>query len=382
MTAAAIWKQIRATALQSTDSEQRSAYLDATAARTDGEALVLYAPNQFISEVLASVRSQIRDHLPAPLKDVVIRLGTPAEYANRPAAGELAAVASDAPSTTSKGSRLSRRSRHITDPNSSMLQAVWPRNQRGMPADLLRSSLFTVNRYGLDTARPQRQNELMHSVSSFSLYVTGEETNIFDADVHAQLLHYQRNQPFGTMIWFSLRELCVDLDLSPNGINIARVRASIERMRNTRIVLKHHGDPNDKKVTYDGNMILSFLVMEDSSQDRWSIELSTQLTYLLAPGLQSRYPVEVDRRLKSTLARYLLRFYSTHTAQVYPMKVDTLRKFSGTRQEIREFRRSLRIALQELQDEGFLQEWSMEDDKVSISRTLGPKRLTQEQIDS
>jgi hypothetical protein len=380
MKAASIWKDIKESAFPEADEAWRSMYLDAISARTDSEALVLYAPNQFVSEVLASVRPQIRGHLPYPLKDVIIRLGAPSDYIDRRDGVERDEVPTQV-LTTPKGSRMTRRSRHVADPNASMLQAVWPRNQRGMPADLLRSSLFTVNRYGLDTERPRRENELMHSVSSFSLHVTGEETNIFDADVHAQLLHYQRNQPFGTMIWFSLRELCTDLDLSPNGLNIARVRASIERMRSTRIVLKHHGESSDKKVTYDGNMILSFLVVEDGSQDRWSIELSTQLTYLLAPGLQSRYPVEVDRRLKSTLARYLLRFYSTHSVQVYPMKVETLRKFSGTRQEIREFRRSLRIALQELQEEGFLQQWSIEDDKVTIFRTPPLKRVAQEKVD-
>ena len=64
-----------------------------------------------------------------------------------------------------------------------MLSHVWPRDVRAMPADLLRSSLFTINRYGMGAERPRRHKTLLFSMSNFELRATGEETNIFDADV-------------------------------------------------------------------------------------------------------------------------------------------------------------------------------------------------------
>ncbi|NEL74488.1 MAG: hypothetical protein G3W60_21470, partial [Xanthomonas perforans] len=77
-----------------------------------------------------------------------------------------------------------------------MLSNIWPRDMRAMPADFLRSSLFTINRYGLQAKRPMRSQTLLFSMSNFEIRVTGAETNVFDAEVHAQILHYARNQPF------------------------------------------------------------------------------------------------------------------------------------------------------------------------------------------
>lgn len=374
MTATSIWKKIKESAFSDSDAEWRSTYLEPIAARVDGQTLVLFASNQFVAEVIASIRTRIREHLPAPLVDVTIRLGIPSEYkderklVDQPAQGQIAA------DPEKRDARALRRGRANVDPSVAALKAVWPRDQRGMPADLLRSSLFTVNRYGVDAVRPQRTGEPLHSASSFELRVQGEETNIFDAEVFAQLLHYQRNQPFGTLIWFSLREICVDLDLSPNGINITRVKQSIERMRDTKITLRHHDE--EKKRNFVSQLIPSFYSEEDKSQDRWCVEMSKQLVYLLGPGIQARYLMETDKRLKTSLARYLLRFYSTHSAPIYPMRVDTLRKFCGTTQALKEFRRSLRSALKELTEEGFLENWEIEDDKVRVERSQSFKTLS------
>ena len=194
----------------------------------------------------------------------------------------------------------------------------------------------------------------------------GYETNVFDADVHAQLLHYQRNQAVGSSIWFSLRELAEDLDLAPNGRNLQRVRESIERLRDTTIDLRFR--QGDAFYQYRGQLVLTFFREEHGSQDRWAVELSKQLIPLLAPGTQARYHVETDRRLKSNLAKYLLRFYATQTQAVFPMKVDTLRKFTGTHMPIRDFRRALKEALDELQEVGVVTAWAIEDDKVRIVR--------------
>lgn len=381
MTAARIWTKIKDTAFAGRDSDWRSTYLDPVAARVEETALILYAQNQFVAEVLGSVRTTIRENLPSPVSEVIIRLGAPSEYAPRAAkASEVPPVTNDSTAVAKQESRAVRRGRTYTDPSTHALQSVWPRNQRGMPADLLRSSLFTVNRYGVDAARPKRDGRMLHSASSYELRVTGEETNIFDADVFAQLLHYQRNQPFGSLIWFSMREICIDLDLSPNGINITRVRNAIERMRDTKIDLRHHD--GEKKRDFVGQLIPSFVHEEDSTQDRWCVEMSKQLVYLLGPGIQARYQIEVDRRLKSSLARYLLRFYSTHSGPIYPMKVETLRRFCGTTQVMKEFRRTLRAALKELKEEGFLEDWYIEDDKVFVTRkaTIKPLALDQDPV--
>lgn len=370
MTTDSIWKNIKSQAFASKDSDWCATYIEPLAARAIEEELVLFAPNHFIAEVVASVRSDIRALLPSHLAGVVIRIGLPPDKEHK--AGPASSTATSVPRTAPKTSKA--RVKHAAQAD--MLDFVWPRDQRGMPADLLRSNLFTVNRYGAKAIRPVRANEQLHTAPSYVLRVTGEETNIFDADVFAQLLHYQRNQAFGTWLWFSLRELCDDLDLAPNGPNLARVKKSLERLRDTKIALTSFY--SDKKRDFIAQLVSSFWREESSANDQWCVELSKQLVMMLGPGIQTRYPVEMDRGLTSSLARYLLRFYSSHSAPIYAMKVDTLRKYCGTKQELKEFRRSMPAALKSLVDAGFLESFDIVDDKVHVVRKAASKSLGQD----
>ena len=373
-----IWTGIRKELASARKDEWMATYIDPVQARVVDQALVLYVPNTFIAEAIAAERPAIRALLPDGLTDVIIRQGLARDDqpARSSAAKSAETPATSLPTSTlpaSSGSQA-RRNRAAGDPESAVLQHVWPRDMRAMPSDLLRSSLFTINRYGPTATRPKRDKELLFSVSTFELRVTGEETNTFDADVHAQLLHYQRNQVFGTSIWFTLRELCEDLDLPPNGDNINRVRYSVERLRDTTVMLTHHdgAKPRDFK----GQLVSSFVREGTQGHDRWYVQLDKYLVALLGPGVQARYHLETDRRLKSSLAKYLLRFYATHSSRIHPMKVETMRKFTGTQQPIREFRRALRNALDELVGVQAIESWGIEDDKVYINRAGEVPRLT------
>lgn len=374
-----IWASIRQQLFADRAKDWVKTYIEPCQVRVLDQTLIVYTPNAFVSEVIASERPAIRKLLPAEVADVVIRQGSPRDYEAPPGDASDAAARQlpPTPGASSKGSAIAApdpgRRRPAPDPNSAMLHNVWPRDVRGMPADLLRSSLFTINRYGVGSVRPMRDKELLFSFASFELRATGQETNVFDADVQAQLLHYQRNQVFGTNIWFSLRELCEDLDLAPNGENINRVRESIERLRDTTIELRHRDPTVTRK--FRSQLISSFYREEGVGHDKWCVEMSKQLIGLLGPGVQTRYHIETDRKLSSTLAKYLLRFYSSHSVKIHPMKVETMRKLTGTKQPIREFRRKLKAALDELVAVEVIGSWSIEDDKVYIDRNQ-PARLT------
>lgn len=339
---------------------------------------ILYAPNIFVSEEVAIVRPDIRGVLPEGLTEVQITIGDPPatkaiKAGPSAGAGEDTRKAAGTDISPRPPQRSVQRSRPTQNIEEGTLSHVWPRDVRAMPADLLRSSLFTINRYGMGAERPRRHKTLLFSMSNFELRATGEETNIFDADVQAQLLHYQRNQPFGTKVWFSLRELCLDLDMHANGENFTRVRESIERLRSTEIELNYKNE--DRRIQYRGQLIASFLRIESGQADQWSVEFSKDLIVLLGPGVQARYHLETDRKLSSNLARYLLRFYSTHTNHVYPIKVETMRQFTGTTTSPKHFKSNLKNALNELVAIEEIDSWEIKDDKIYIVRSK-PLRLT------
>lgn len=370
MTPELIWKRIKQQVSQDRDPDWVATNIAPLKPWIKDYVLILYAPNIFVSDEVASVRPQIRELLPDGLSEVQITIGDvpakqPFKNDSQPEGGSKA-VDANKTTTNRSNQRSVQRSRPTPDPEEGSLSHVWPRDLRAMPADLLRSSLFTINRYGPGSKRPRREKSLLFSMSNFELRATGEETNIFDADVQAQLLHYQRNQPFGTKVWFSLRELCLDLELHPNGEYMTRVRESIERLRSTEIELNYKNE--DKKIQYRGQLIASFLRIESGSADQWSVEFSKDLIALLGPGVQARYHLETDRKLNSNLARYLLRFYSTHTNHVYPIKVETMRNFTGTTTSLKHFKSNLKAALDELVAVGAIESWEIKDDKIYINK--------------
>lgn len=367
-----LWKAIQEKAFQGRDPDWIATNIAPLQPWIQDDAFVLYAPNVFVSEIVASVAPEIRAALPSDLREFIITIGSPpkpgeAAAAQLPAApGEAQGTKPALPVAKSRSIRRTERSDSSPGVAEGMLENIWPRDMRAMPADFLRSSLFTINRYGLNAQRPMRSNTLLFSMSNFEIRVTGAETNVFDAEVHAQILHYQRNQPFGTTIWFSLRELCTDLDLSTNGESIQRVRESLNRLHDTRVVITRKGA--DEKTAISGNLIASFSYQETKDADRWRVEIGTHMLELLGPGVQTRYLLEMDRALKTSLARYLLRFYSSHTKHVYPIKVETMRRFTGTNMNLREFRRALKNALDELRAVNAISAWEIEDDKIKIEK--------------
>ncbi|APO97748.1 MULTISPECIES: plasmid replication initiator TrfA [Xanthomonas] len=368
MTPKTLWKSIQDQAFKGRDPNWIATNITPLQPWIEDDSFILFAPNVFVSEVIASVAPEIRAALPVGIRDFVITIGEP------PKPGETPRHAAESNTSTVPSKHVaavpptSPRKKQISQQAQveGMLSNIWPRDMRAMPADFLRSSLFTINRYGLQAKRPMRSQTLLFSMSNFEIRVTGAETNVFDAEVHAQILHYARNQPFGTTIWFSLRELCTDLDLSTSGESIQRVRESLHRLHDTRIVISRKGA--DEKTAISGNLIASFSYKETKDAERWRVEIGTHMLELLGPGVQTRYLLEMDRALKSSLARYLLRFYSSHTKHVYPIKVETMRSFTGTNMSLREFRRALKNALNELLAVNAISSWEIEDDKIKVEK--------------
>jgi plasmid replication initiation protein len=370
MTPKTIWKAIQERAFKGRDPDWIATNIAPLQPWIEDDSFILFAPNVFVSEIVASVAPEIRAALPSAIRDFVITIGEPPKT---DAGARPALLESNSTNTSSKQLEPAPRAKALRKRQVSqeaqaegMLSNIWPRDMRAMPADFLRSSLFTINRYGLQAKRPMRSNTLLFSMSNFEIRVTGAETNVFDAEVHAQILHYARNQPFGTTIWFSLRELCTDLDLSTSGESIQRVRESLHRLHDTRVVISRKGA--DEKTAISGNLIASFSYQETKDADRWRVEIGTHMLELLGPGVQTRYLLEMDRALKSSLARYLLRFYSSHTKHVYPIKVETMRSFTGTNMSLREFRRALKNALNELLALHAISSWEIEDDKIKVEK--------------
>lgn len=335
-----------------------------------GKTLVLDAPNTFVAERLEAYRPAITKVLPAGVAglQVVVGYKPPApssepEQGNRPAR-----TVESAPAPSRRQSRSDAQP--MTSPEG-FLPQVWGEAYRAIPSDLVRSALFTSNVYGEKSVRPKRDHQELVALSNMRLLVTGEELNQFDERVFMQLLHYQRRVRLGEAVRFSLREVCDDLGVHPTGRNLRLVREAIDRLQKNTIDLKVQGRGSERG--YSGHLINELVYSHTLNKDAWGVTFSPQIAGLLARGALTKVRHELQSRIGSSLALWLMHYYSSHR-EPFPEKVATFKARSGSSIKTeRRFKQALREALGDLEKVGFLKAWRIDDaQNVHVTRSQDP----------
>lgn len=332
--------------------------------------LTLFCPNQHVVEVVRErYLSSIEEALPKRFDRIALCVG---EVPKR--TGDQADLPLPLKRQPAPGPKRPAASKQLTQsaPGKSSkdgyLPSYWSETQRGLSNYLTRSALFTANSYGATTERPYHRNYKVRSPTNVELYFTGEELNQFDQEVHMQLLHYQRKLPVGEQIHFSLSQLCADMGLSKSGRNTARLREALDRLRNAAIVLK--GLSDGETIRFSDSLISNFVEKTSEVSSRWVVRFSKEILSVMSYESITFINLEIDRRLSSELSKYMHRFLSTHRNPL-PYKLETYYELSGSRiATLNNFRKKMRLALQELEDVGFLDYWTIDDhDKVHVVRS-------------
>lgn len=327
-----------------------------------GTTLILDAPNSFVAERLEAYRSQIITALPDLFTGLKVVVG----YKPPPSSG----------SEDSKPPEKSESTTHHRHRNEPQVQTqdgffpqVWGEAYRAIPSDLVRSALFTSNVYGEKSVRPTRNRQELVAMSNMQLLVTGDELNQFDERVFMQLLHYQRRVRLGDAVRFSLREVCEDLGISVNGRNTKLVREAIDRLQKNSIDLHVQGRSTERG--YSGHLINELEYSKTPSQDSWRVTFSPKIAGLLSRGALTKVRHELQTKIGSSLALWLMNYYSSHR-EPFPEKVGTLMARSGsTIKTERRFKQSLCGALAELASVGFLKSWHIDEvQNVHVTRIL------------
>ncbi len=333
--------------------------------------LVIYAPNAFIKDViqndyLAVIRELVDDSLQIkvavgdPPKAKPARSEGPSPTPPQAAGGEPSTRAPAAP-------RRAPRNVPVA-PVDGVLQDPWPDELRGLSSDLARSAFFTANRYGIGVKRPMRDGTLLFSQRNIKIWVTGEEVNAFDELVLTQLIHYQRRLPFGQPVYFCLSDLARWLGLATSGFSLKKVEESIRRLNKCHIDLSYA----DGSKVFRGVLINTYeMDLTQPQHFRHKVTFSQRVVDLFSAHNVSLVDWEQRLQLRIELAQKVHSFLSTHRSP-FPMGVPFYRGISGTENNLKtlkDFRRKLREALNELVRVGFLTEWKIDqDDKVHVVR--------------
>jgi hypothetical protein len=234
---------------------------------------------------------------------------------------------------------------------------------------IARSALFAAVK---SKDRRMMKNEVVASQAGIEILFSGEQLNQDDHDNFIQLVKLASGRPLGETVLVPANAILRTLGRNTGKSQHDQLRADMKRLIEGTVTIKTKG------VEYYGHLI------DDALQDgrepihkrHWAYRLNPRLVSLFMP---SRYTLNNWRTRQELsqkdLARWLQLWLESH-AQNFATSVDTIRERCGSRNaSTRDFRRSLRHALDDLKAAGVIHDWAIDaadlahiDRKPSLSQ--------------
>lgn len=240
---------------------------------------------------------------------------------------------------------------------------LWPDAVRGVPNAVLRGSLFSVSKVRATT----KKREILAAVEGIEIRFKGERFNQVDLDLWEMLLHLARLQPLGNQVEFTAYGLLKALGRGTSGKHNEELKEGIARLIGGVVEITWLKENK----TFGGSLVSNFY--RDEDKQRYVVTLDPKMMSLYESGY-SHIDWEQRRALgQANLAKWLHGFYATH-AKPFPYKIDTIQKLCGSTARLKEFKRLLKTALDQLVAAGAITKWEIKDDLVSITKIPTPSQ--------
>jgi len=237
---------------------------------------------------------------------------------------------------------------------------LWPEPKRGTPNSFIRSALFAAIQ---SKDRVFLKESTVASQKGIVVKFTGEQLNQEDLSVWETLAHLARQHPLGHQCDFTAHSLLKSLGMHTGLSQHKQLHSTIVRLTACAVEITHEGK------TYFGPLVKSGL--KDELTSHYRIELNRELIRLFGDNQWTALDWQQRQQLRGKhLAQALHAFYSSHR-QPFPIKLDTLRGYVGSRNfQKAGFKVKLRAALTELVSIGFLKAYDIQGDMVCVDRAL------------
>jgi TrfA protein len=244
---------------------------------------------------------------------------------------------------------------------------TWRGHVFGAPNELIRSALFAA----IDVRNREfqrRETIMVHGGTVISF--TGTQLTQAHLDVYEGVLHLMRGSAEGTRVHFTAHELLKLIDRQTGKREYSWLDNMIYDLIESVLSIE---DSNG--AFFRGSLIAS--ATGDLKHGDFLVEVTRQLINLFSRGFTH---VEWEQRWKlkrKPLACWLHLYYCSHS-EPFPVTVEFLRTQSGSKAaELKEFRRALKAALDEIKEIGVIDSWSIEEgDKVAVTRPKQKKTNT------
>jgi hypothetical protein len=242
-------------------------------------------------------------------------------------------------------------------PPRSLQLPLWPEDGRGTPNSFLRSAIFSATK-----TRKFLKNELLASQSGYEILFTGETLNQSDLSVWQQAAHYARRQPLGNECFFNGHEFLKAIGSSAGKANYEWLNASLKRMVACAVEVRHG------KRFFVGSLISSFT--RDDETRLYKVSFDKDILKLFGPGDWSIIGWHERLLLKGKPLAQWLHGYARSHAEPMPLKVETIRKLSGSETgNLRNFKIALKAAFEILEKAAGISAIFGEDDLIRIRKT-------------
>lgn len=236
----------------------------------------------------------------------------------------------------------------------------YPQQEYGAPVSILRSALFGVVRRG---RRPYYEDTEITAWKGVAIRYTGPRLDQADEDVWLQVLQLHQEQQdagLGTRFEVSIKGLLRELGRASGQKNREWLRKSLTRLVATAVSVQ--ADRHE----YTGSLVDEFV--RDEATGRYTISVNPRMAALFRHGWSK---LERDQRLalgQDQTAKWLHSFISTHRADPLRIGFDKIHALGGSEAEMREYRRSVRRALDHLVVQGTIRAWSDDGHVVTVWR--------------
>lgn len=237
---------------------------------------------------------------------------------------------------------------------------LWPEPVRAVPNDVLRSALFAAIQ---GKTRRYLKKEVLASVEGVTVSFTGGQLDQSDLDVWEQAVHLARTDPLGNKCYFRGNAFLKSIGRGNGKSQYEWLNDAINRLVACAVEIR-----NGSRV-FTGSLLSSCCRDEKTGVYELTLDPKTVKLYTV----NNWSSVEWEQRqalMGKPLALWLHGFYSSH-AKPLPYKVETLRKLSGgNTKELKEFRKLLRVALEEIKKAEAIAAWSIDSatDLVTVDR--------------
>jgi len=241
---------------------------------------------------------------------------------------------------------------------------IWPEPTRGIPNPVLRGALFAAVQ-GKNRAVFQR--ELLACQKGLQIRFTGIQLDQSDLDVWEQALHLARLHPLGTRCDFSVYGFLKALGRKTGKSEHEWLKNSFARLMGCGVELTNQ----QERKTYGGSL-LEF--MRDDESGRYVVIFNPKILTFYEGGWTAIDWQDRQLLRGKPLVLWLHGYLATH-AKPYPIKIETIRSFSGSSNKaIRGFKRKLIAALNELKKIAFIMGFDFEGDNVIINKPPTPSQ--------